>query len=427
MCAARLVTFVVLWVAVASAQESRPIPAGAAAISGRVTDAHSQLPLEGATLTLFELTQGRELVTVSDAAGMYRFDGIAAGAYRVRATHPGYIEYWNGTIFRTSSTTAGVIELGPDQRRERVDFPLARGGTIEGRITDDRGAPIANATVRLLLQRGSLQGATTGGGRTGADGRYVISAIPEGEYVVAAQVEAAVKAGANRIVETTFYPGVRRAGEAVSLHLGPREHLRDISFTLTRTPFHAISGEVVGTGPMPRNWEVTLTSSPPGTTRAVKGTSLGDGGTFAFDAVRAGRYIVWTRAWAGGTWTAAMLPIDLDQDRADIRLELMPAARVSGRVVTETGEALPIAGFRIAAALLDGGIDIDDRLTDQVEVAVDGRFELGALFGDRALRVFGLPDGWAQVRVDAGRVPVDHLRLVPGVDIDDVTVVIGRR
>jgi hypothetical protein len=427
MRAAHLAAFAVLFAcAAAAAQErSRAIPVGAAAISGRVIDAHTQKPLASVTLTLFDLKNGRELITASDASGLYRFDGIAAGAYRISAMHPGYVEYWNGTIYRTSSTTDGVIALGRDEHRERVDFALTRGGTVEGRITDERGAPINNAVIRLILTGGhTFAGTTTSAARTGADGRYTIGEIAAGEYIVVAQVEAASSAGASRIHDTIYYGGVRRAADATRLHVAAGERLREIDVQITRSRVHSLSGRVVSSGALPPATQVTLIASPSGSAEKV---GLRSDGTFVIDQARGGRYVLSARARTDAGLFAGLTPVDVSENESDLRIDLEPASRLAGRVVTERGEPLPILGFRIAAVLLDNGADIDPRMLDQTEVASDGGFTLPGLFGERAIRVFGLPQNWELVRVDLARVPVERLMMAPGVDIDNVTVVIGKR
>src|SRR5882724_13595196 len=52
----------------------------------------------------------------------------------------------------------------------------AQGGSVGGKVTDDQGAPIVGADV--LIEQ------TTIGGRTRADGEYIIDRVPAGQQSV---------------------------------------------------------------------------------------------------------------------------------------------------------------------------------------------------------------------------------------------------
>src|SRR5262245_39050820 len=68
-----------------------PIPQGRSSITGRVVDRATEQPLAGAFVTLLSLDRVRALVTATDHAGRYEFSHIAAGEYRVVASHPDYV------------------------------------------------------------------------------------------------------------------------------------------------------------------------------------------------------------------------------------------------------------------------------------------------------------------------------------------------
>ena len=60
-----------------------------ASLSGGVQDSQSQV-VPGASVTLFSRSGGATAATTSDAAGAYRFDGLPAGDYLLRAEAPGF-------------------------------------------------------------------------------------------------------------------------------------------------------------------------------------------------------------------------------------------------------------------------------------------------------------------------------------------------
>jgi hypothetical protein len=95
--------------------------------------------------------------------------------------------------------------------------------------------------------------------------------------------------------------------------------------------------------------------------------------------------------------------------------------------MTIDGTPLPIEGFRVAAAWTADGNDVDPMLRDQAEVAADGTFEIDGVFGDRTIRMIGLPAGWVIDRiVTAGKRETNPLRVMSGERVE-VTIVITRR
>jgi hypothetical protein len=101
-------------------------------------------------------------------------------------------------------------------------------------------------------------------------------------------------------------------------------------------------------------------------------------------------------------------------------------AKISGRVITADGTPLPIEGFRVAAEWTADGKAVDPMSRDQADVAADGAFEIDGVFGDRTMRVVGLPAGWVINRiVTAGKRETDPLRLTSRERVE-VTIVISR-
>ena len=68
--------------------------------------------------------------TSTDGDARYRFDGLTPGRYVVTAEKPGFV----------SSASAPIDVTGTSRT---VDLLLTPGGALEGRLQDDRNAPIA--------------------------------------------------------------------------------------------------------------------------------------------------------------------------------------------------------------------------------------------------------------------------------------------
>src|SRR5262245_49905085 len=76
---------------VVPAKPALPIPPGDSSIAGRVIDRSTERPLQGVVMTLSTRLDGRALVTHTDEVGHYEFAHVAAGQYRLTASHPDYV------------------------------------------------------------------------------------------------------------------------------------------------------------------------------------------------------------------------------------------------------------------------------------------------------------------------------------------------
>lgn len=122
--------------------ETKTKPSGS--ISGRVTIGEKPAPgilvVVGGTGSSTPMAQA-----TSDAEGNYRLNGLAAGQVSVAPVAPVYVV--------PSSPMFGqgrVVNLGVNESVEGIDFKLARGGVITGRITDADGKPVIEERLNLI-------------------------------------------------------------------------------------------------------------------------------------------------------------------------------------------------------------------------------------------------------------------------------------
>jgi outer membrane protein assembly factor BamB len=83
--------------------------------------------------------------------------------------------------FAFETTTYEVTVEAGEVDRPTITLAAGPAGDIEGTVTDAGGAPIEDATVRVLD--------TDRVGQTGADGGYQLSTIPEGDWTVEARAD----------------------------------------------------------------------------------------------------------------------------------------------------------------------------------------------------------------------------------------------
>lgn len=148
-------------------------------IEGRVVDALSEIPIEGAELTL---SGDGNAMTLSGSDGRFSFNDLPAGSYSVQATATDY-----GAI--TASLT-----VGPGTVADVGDLPLVQGasptsGIIRGTVTNstnDFGLPGVQITA---LEDDTIVASTDGGGS------FQIVNVPPDVYTLRANLAGFTTAG----------------------------------------------------------------------------------------------------------------------------------------------------------------------------------------------------------------------------------------
>jgi Carboxypeptidase regulatory-like domain len=137
-------------------------------ISGVVVDAISAAAVGGAELWT---TGDAELKTTADGEGRFVFEGVEPGKYPLYATAPGYVTQGynqHGSFFTG-------IAVGSEANSEHLVFRLARQAVIYGRVTDERGDAVRQATTMLFAEDLRL-------GRHGVEVRMQVQTNDEGAY-----------------------------------------------------------------------------------------------------------------------------------------------------------------------------------------------------------------------------------------------------
>jgi hypothetical protein len=118
-------------------------------LSGRVVDERTRLPIPGARVSLS--SESRNALapilqqTITDQDGRYVFEGVAAGQYRVDVRKSGILPLADAVLARTVTIRNG-------QGVENWNVSVQRGGAIAGRILDQFGEPLPDATIRAVRQ-----------------------------------------------------------------------------------------------------------------------------------------------------------------------------------------------------------------------------------------------------------------------------------
>lgn len=167
----------------------------------------------------------------TDSAGRYRLEGVPAGTYIVSPSAPTLVSL-------EAEKAQKEVTVGGDATVERIDFSLARGGVITGKVTESDGHPAIAAFIALKpVGNAEAVGfyAMQNDRMFFSDDRgvYRIFGLPAGRYLVSAGNSdnspfGQLFTGQHRV--KTYYPGVTdepsakpvevtAAGEAVGIDI----------------------------------------------------------------------------------------------------------------------------------------------------------------------------------------------------------------
>ena len=374
-------------------RDAAPVVSGTGSISGRVfVDGAERQPARRVRVTLTELARTMPgLTTTTDDTGAFSFAGLPAGRFEIQAFKSAYLRSSYGASRPERPGTPIVVKAG--EAVANLSMTIARGGVISGLVRDPRGRPVPNINVRVLklgynpLTGERTLGAPSSGASTTTDdrGRYRAYGLPPGGYYVAVPGNDAGRSGG--------------PGGADDLRQITADEVRRIlqqpAGTATAPP---ASGRPVTPPPAP----VRLNYAPvfhPGV------TDIG---------------------------AAAAISLGLGEERtdADVTIQLVPTANITGTIRSFSGAALP-AGLSVwlapagpfAELLAGAGVrgpstQVRPDGTFAIGGVAPGRYILKAQFGRGRLGSADAPTQWAATEVTMAGQDLDvTLVLQPGVQI----------
>jgi hypothetical protein len=303
-------------------------------------------PVDRATVAILGTDRPGVRTTVTDAAGEFSFDGLAAGSFTVWCAKDGSLTSYYGSK-HPGRGPAMPVSLASGQR-VTVSMTMLRGASIAGTITDPSGRPMSRVSVRVRPVSSS-ETAEPQTSKTDGDGRYLIFGLAPGEYLVEALPPPAE--GSVAVYAPTFFPSVAVIDEASTIAVTAGEQRDDVTFSLYRAA--RVSGKVVvPNGQAMSGVSLALIPTEPAARPAqgagsrltadvarVTATEIGE---FSIPGVIPGTYALWARwdsnsaARAAGpdasTLWGAHTVVVKGPDVFGVVLNLQPGARVSGTI-----------------------------------------------------------------------------------------------
>jgi protocatechuate 3,4-dioxygenase beta subunit len=331
-------------------------PRGTAILRGQIVAADSGVPIRRAQVRVTSPEARESRIATTDAQGRFEIRELPAGRYTMTASKGGFVTLQYGQ--RRPSESGTPIELGDGQTIDKVAIALPRGSVLGGRITDEFGEPIANASVtawRYAYQGGARRLAPAPGANTrdttDDQGHYRLFGLPPGEYYVSATLrsggpEVTDPMGEPSGYAATYYPGTTNIAEAQRVTLAVSQENVGVHFGLIATRLVRVSGQVIMSDGAPAsNGNVILVPMSSSGGRAMimqqggAANRIDRDGTFRVPSVAPGRYQLQTRAMTNQNVELARMDLAVGSENVDgITLVTSPGAIITGAVVSDTGE-----------------------------------------------------------------------------------------
>jgi hypothetical protein len=422
-------------------------PRGSAILRGQVIAADNGAPIRRAQVRVTSPDAREGRVATTDAQGRFEIRELPAGRYTMITSKGGYVSLQFGQ--RRPSESGTPIELGDGQTIDKIIIALPRGSVLGGRITDEFGDPVANATViawRYGYQAGARRMMPAPGANardtTDDQGHFRLFGLPPGEYYVSA----ILRSGGPEVTDpmgelsgyaATYYPGTTNVGEAARVSIAVSQENLGVNFGLIATRLVRVSGQVIMSDGTPAaGGAVTLAPLNASGGRALlvqqggAGNRIDPTGAFRISNVAPGRYQLQARA-GGRDFEMARMDLAVGADDVEgVTLVTGQGATLSGTVTSDSGEPFDFRPqqFQVTARPAFPDVPGPPMGPGAMRVGEDWTFTLRNIIDPVFIRT-STPQGWMLKSVTANGqditdTPVDF---VPGQAVGGVQIVMTKR
>jgi hypothetical protein len=333
-----------------AASEAKATAGKTGSITGRVLGEDGQ-PLAGVSVSVARMSSDRTTNrTVStDDEGNFRANNLAAGAYYVVATIPGFVGAPSNMMEGVMTGAARRYRLG-----ESVTITMVKGGAITGKALDAAGQPLVGAPVwaiRVRDSEGRPVRETEAIGRPAMSddrGVYRLYGLLAGSYLVYTSGVGemfSIITGSREV--STYHPNATR-DTAQEVPVAAGAEVQGIDIQHRGELGHAVSGTIVGasdSGSIVDQIIVELLQAGTGTRISATNLSTRSGNGFGIYGVPDGEYelLAQQRSFSNfglsgtsaGSASAPRRVTVRGGDVTGIELKLLPLSSIAGRVVLE--------------------------------------------------------------------------------------------
>jgi Carboxypeptidase regulatory-like domain len=415
---------------------------------------------------------------LTDAQGRYEFKDLPAGRFTVSVSKSGFVtmQYGQNRPFEPGRQ----IDLADAQVMEKADVALPRGSAVSGRILDEFGEPVADASVsamRMQYAGGKRRLVQSGRNSMTNDlGQFRLFGLPPGEYYVSAtlrtmdtmimdmlggsNIGGPTGSNNNTGYAATYYPGTPSPAEAQRISLAVGQELPSIEIQMQPVRLARISGTAVSSDGKPMSGAMVMfMPTMKDALLVIPGTSRTDkDGNFNLTGVAPGEYSIQVQSLAAlmnaasqamamigggesGSASAPAQPMEREfavatvtvagEDITGLSITGTRGAKATGRVVFEGGaQPESLKSLRLVAAPTDpDNVAAASASFGMAAVKENGTFEVDGLVGGRVFRFFDAPKGWFLKRIAHENEDVTDkgYDFKPGEDVAGFEIVLTNR
>jgi hypothetical protein len=365
---------------------------------------------------------------------------LAPGKYRISAQSPDHLTGYPPHGMVPSPSQGLAQELGIAQaivrtgRNSGIALELPRASSIQGFVASEDGRPLRDIDVdilRVIVSAGDSVLARAASGKTDDAGRFRLTGLRAGDYVVRVRFGSQARPAYNDV----YYPGVGDLAKTTPVTLGPA-HDASIAIAAPLLPLGSITGRVTGAGSAPSRVELAYQrlGEDTGCVILIMSVPISADGRFAISGLPSGRYAL--RAEERGedetaprSGAARFVEVGTTA-LSDVDLQLVPFASIRGRFEFQGTAPKPklFHGIDVVAVGPDaaGRYGPSSRYVDQPmpdAFGVDGILGLNRLYVAKV-------DGWvveAAVLADGTDIHDTPYAFEPGRQYTGVRIVLSDR
>jgi protocatechuate 3,4-dioxygenase beta subunit len=372
--------------------------ARSACVTGSVIDEKTRRPLPGVRVSAsaggFSFRGGERVSRKSrtDAKGKFRIAGLAARRYSIQASKTDYLP----------ATMPGMVAAV--SAPGTVAIALQRAATVAGRVTDEKGAPVAGARVRFVAEQGMR--AILRSGPAAFLGRPGVTTGPDGAFRLRG-----LAPERNRTLEAAKAGYVTAKRHGVTLKGG--EVVKDVALILKRGL--EARGRVVDSAGQPIAGASVRVSRPEGETsrfmfriggledRQKPDAWSGADGSFRVAGLETGEYVLVVQREGYVLKQIPSVTVQAEGPNDWPPVVLSPGVAIAGFVRNGKGE--PVVSAQVSSFAVDAG-PRGSTATDP-----EGRFRLDGFGADRAVMLSVRAEGYASLQRSV-TPPSDDLSLI---------------
>ncbi len=421
-------------------------PRGTSILRGQIVAADNGAPIRRAQVRVSSPGARETRVAATDAQGRFEIKALPAGRYTLTASKGGFVALQYGQ--RRPSESGTPIELGDAQTLDKLSIALPRGSVLGGRITDEFGEPVANASVTALRYaytggaRRMMPAGQNGRDTTDDQGQFRLFGLPPGDYYVSATLrgngpEVTDPTGELSGYAPTYFPGTTNVAEAARVTLAVAQENTGVSFGLIATQLVRVSGQVITSDGSPATSGMVMllpanAAGRPGIAmqQGGNGNRIDQSGTFRVSNVAPGRYQVQARS-GGREFELARMDLAVGTDDVEgLTLVTAPGAIVNGTIVSDTGEPFDFRSqqLQIAARPATPEASGPGGAMGGVRIGDDWSFSLRNLTDAVIVRTGG-PQGWTlrSVVVNGQDITDTPMEFAAGQTVSGMQIVLTKK